>query len=111
MYLSDLISMLEKYDAKTPVRWGFGGEGHSDRGDYSDLAFEEVENTTTGEMVQCLKKRLGTTIQGYKGGDYKVSEGTKVLIGEDSSCCGHDVSPLLIKYMVHSSDMVIGQSK
>lgn len=99
MNVRDLIEELKKYDAKLVVPLGFGGKGHSDRGSYADLAFELRKDVTIGSMVECLKKRLGTTMQGYKGGEFSVGEYTTVKIGEDSSVCGEDISSLLVEYM------------
>lgn len=103
MYVKDLIELLEKQDQDALVPFGFGGQGHSDRGSYNDLAFPEVENVTFRFILKSVRDMIGQTITGYKGGDYVVGEYTEVKIGEDSSRCGDDVSPLLIRYMTASA--------
>lgn len=75
MYLKDLIELLEKYDADKTVAVGFGNP-HSYRGYYDQLAFEPVENTTVGEMLFAAKSAMGTTYQGWKGGDFTMGEWT-----------------------------------
>lgn len=103
MYVKELIELLSKQDQDALIPFAFGGLGHSDRGYYEDLAFSEVENVTFRFVLKSVKDMVGQTITGYKGGDYKVTDYTKVKIGEDSSRCGDDVSPLLVRYMAASA--------
>ena len=100
MNLDDLILELQKHPRSLVVPAGFGGQGHSDRGDYSNLAFEPRERVTVGEMLDCARGRMGTLIIGYKGGSFLVQGSTEVYIGEDSSQCGEPVTPLLLRYMI-----------
>ena len=69
MILEDLILELKKRDPNKAVKNGFG-EGMSWRGSYDEAAFDPVENTTFGEMLEHAESLLGTEQQGYKGGDF-----------------------------------------
>lgn len=69
MNIGDLIKQLEEYNPDTVVPSGFGAP-HSYRGDYYSVAFEPVEVTTIGEMLEHAKSALGATFTGCKGGEY-----------------------------------------
>ena len=104
MYLKELIELLEKENQELVVPWGFdGADWHSDRGDYSEMAFVPKDGVTIGSMLQGAKGAIGGILHGYKGGDYEATEYTNVLIGDDSSQCGYDLSPLLIRYMISAA--------
>lgn len=97
MYLKDLITFLEKQDPNKVVPYGFHAP-HSHRGDYSELAFEPTENITFGEMLSEARSAVGATFEGYKGGDFKMSEFTPVYIANYGET-GSGISPTLLKYM------------
>lgn len=80
MNLGELIAALETLDPATKVRDGFG-RPHSYRGDYQDLAFEPVNDTTIGAMLAAARSALDATYEGWKGGEYTMDE---------SSCCWLD---------------------
>jgi hypothetical protein len=79
MNLGEYISYLETKDLDTAVKLGLGNP-HSWRGIYAELAFEPVENTTVGKMLEEAKSVIGITYTGWKGGDYMMSLETKVNI-------------------------------
>lgn len=81
MQLKNLIKWLERQDPSATVKHGFGSP-HSDRGDYSELAFSPVESTTFGEMLAHAKSALGATFQGWKGGYFIMYEYTPCHIAE-----------------------------
>lgn len=60
---------------------------HSYRGYYEDLAFEtRDEPQSAGEMLKVALSALGTTYQGWKGGDFKMTEHTTVWLSEEGNC-------------------------
>lgn len=79
--LGEIIKHLEGLPRDQSVAEGFGNP-HSYRGYYEDLAFEPVENTTVGEMLDAAREALGQTFGGYKGGDYHMDEGTDCWLAE-----------------------------
>ncbi len=78
MNLGDLIKQLEEYNPNTVVPLGFGAP-HSYRGDYYSVAFEPVEVTTIGEMLEHAKSALGATSQGTKVGNTQWRTGQPVI--------------------------------
>lgn len=64
---------------------GFG-EPHTDRGDYSNLAFDHVEETTMGEMLKWAESAVDETFTGWKGGEFTMREFTDVYIGNYGEC-------------------------
>lgn len=98
MDLEELIAFLSQRDPSIVVPLGFH-EPHSYRGDYSELAFEPLENTTVGAMLECAKSALGQTFEGYKGGDYKMERWARVNISEYGTT-GEEIGPILLRYMV-----------
>lgn len=98
MTLGELIEELEKYPSNQVVAMGFS-DPHSYRGDYSNLAFEPIENTTVGEMLSEAKDALGSRFEGYKGGEFKMTEYTDVYIAYYSHC-GEELGPILLGYML-----------
>ncbi len=97
MYLSELIEFLEARNPDIAVPLGFHNP-HSYRGDYSELAFEPLENTTVGALLACAKSALGQTYEGYKGGDYKMEGYANVNISEYGTT-GEEIGPILLRYM------------
>ena len=82
--LGELITKLKNADKDAVVEFDeggyIGGEG-SYRGYYSDLAFELSSNRKTVKefLAQC-EAALGSTYEGYKGGDFIMGEGTPLWI-------------------------------
>lgn len=57
------------------------GEAHSYRGFYSDLAFERKDGKMkVADLLVMCKWLNGFVFQGYKGGDFKMSENTPLWI-------------------------------
>jgi len=98
MTLKELIETLEKADPNKVVPLGFR-RPHSYRGYYTDLAFAPAKNITVGEMLACAQSALGKTFDGYKGGEYTMSEYTTVWLAE-WGCCGEGIGPVLLAYML-----------
>lgn len=98
MMLCDLIAYLESADQTKTVRIGFSNP-HSYRGYYHDLAFEPVANIRVSEMLAAAKSALGTTYQGYKGGDYTMGEYTDCWLANYGET-GEGIGPVLLGYML-----------
>ena len=98
MYLREVIEFLEQRDPETKVPVGFGNP-HSYRGSYDQLAFEPVALTTVGRMLGIAKQALGSTYEGYKGGEYAMSEWTPCNLARWGET-GEEIGLLLLQYMV-----------
>jgi hypothetical protein len=79
MNLNELITKLATMDPNTVMRPGFGA-GRSWRGSYDEIAFEPVEQATVGEMLALARAAIGTTLHGYKGGEYPCTGETECNI-------------------------------
>ncbi len=97
MTLGELIQILESQDPGLEVPLGFY-HPHSYRGFYDELAFEPLENTTVGAMLEAARSAVGKTYEGYKGGDYTMSEYTEVYLAH-YGCCGEGIGEHLLRYM------------
>lgn len=97
--LGGLIARLEREDPNRVLPLGFANP-HSYRGDYSELAFEPVPRIRIGDMLDAARAALGATFDGYKGGDYTMTEHTSCWIaryGEDSD---NQLGPLLLDLLL-----------
>lgn len=99
MILKELIERLEKEDPEKIVPLGFSYP-HSYRGFYSDLAFEPIENISVGQMLECAKEALDSTYEGYKGGEYTMTEYSNVWIANYGST-GESIGHILLNYMLN----------
>ena len=79
MELQEYIFLLEQCPRDRVMITGLGNP-HSWRGSYQELAFEIVDNTTIGEMLDCANGCVGKTFMGWKGGDFKMDETTEIHI-------------------------------
>lgn len=114
--LGQLIDALEGQKQTNPVRFDFcmvePTKLNSYRGYYEDLALGWKPQTnypkpTVADLLATLKKQLGTTVHGYKGGEYVVSRsqilyvanygdtGSTAVVGVDS--CGDSGWQTIIK--------------
>lgn len=84
--LGALISKLKDFDQSKEVQFDVGGYPdslHSYRGYYSDLAFSATEKVVSvGDVLIEANKALNTAFQGYKGGDYLMTESTPLWKSE-----------------------------
>lgn len=97
--LGQLIDALERCPKDNAVRFDFCMTApttlDSYRGYYEDLALGWQEQPgypepTVGALLKTLKEQLGTTVHGYKGGDYTVDRRQWVYVAnysETSSTC------------------------
>lgn len=103
LYLGQLIEILERHPREQRVVMGFGS-AHSYRGIYEDLAFEPTADTTVGEMLDHAKSALGCTFQGYKGGEYLMTEYTECWIANHGESGGQMIGYILLNYMLGEYD-------
>ncbi len=96
MKLGELISWLEAQDQELIVKDGFGSP-HSDRGDYSELAFTPKPEAKIGDMLACARGAVGDTFIGWKGGEFKMNTSVSVYIGEYGEC-GEEITSIHFKY-------------
>jgi hypothetical protein len=85
MTLHDLIVELSKRNPDTIVKHGFG-DGHSDRGDYSNAAFTPIKETSIGQMLHHAMLLLNTEQDGWNGGRYSMYGYVEANIGEWGKC-------------------------
>lgn len=78
--LGEAIKYLSDLPDNIVVTVDVGGSlnnPHSYRGYYSDLSFEPTNGmVTSGEFLSMLQSSLDKTFEGYKGGDFVMSENT-----------------------------------
>lgn len=99
MSLGNLITALEAADPRLVLPDGFH-HPHSYRGYYDELAFEPAQNVTVADMLADARSALGATYQGWKGGDYAMSEHTTCWLAEQGLSFGDMLGPLLVKLML-----------
>ena len=99
MNLGDIITTLEAADPNQVVRHGFHNP-HSYRGDYYDLAFEPAENITVADMLEAARSAVGATYEGWKGGEFRMTEADWCWLSEEGSASGETISPLLLEFML-----------
>jgi len=97
MNLGDLIKQLEEYNPDTVVPLGFGSP-HAYCGNTFDVAFEPVEDTTVGKMLEHAKSALGATFTGCKGGEYAMDRYSDCGIAA-YGYWGEPIRPLLLTCM------------
>lgn len=96
MTLGALIEWLEGQDPEMVVKDGFGSP-HSDRGDYSELAFTPEPEAKIADMLANARRALGGTFEGWKGGEFTMGEHTPVYIGNYGEC-GEEITSTHFKY-------------
>lgn len=75
MKLKQLIDFLERQPQDKIISIGFCNP-HSYRGYYDELAFEVKKDITVAQMLSCAKEALNKPFEGYKGGNYTMTEDT-----------------------------------
>jgi hypothetical protein len=99
MTLGELIARLEAANPNQVVHHGFTNP-HSYRGDYMDLAFEPAANITVADMLAAARSALGTTFQGWKGGDFTMTDHTWCWLSQEGDASGETISALLLDFML-----------
>lgn len=94
-----LIAVLEAEDPEKVLKVGFH-RPHSYRGDYMDLAFEIAADITVGAMLADARSALGTTYEGWKGGDYTMDDSTPVWLVQGRGDCGESIGAVLLHLLL-----------
>lgn len=97
--LGALIARLEREDPARILPIGFA-EPHSYRGDYYDVAFEPRRNIAIGDMLTAARSALGATFEGYKGGDFTMSEHADCWIANYGDSSDNQIGPLLLELLL-----------
>lgn len=104
--LSGLIDALRLAPADMLVRTDAGqgvGDADSYRGYYSDLALDPVQEAgTVAALLKTASAALGTTFNGYKGGDFVMGPDTPLWVAP-YGCCG----PAIVGYEIADGAMVL----
>ena len=111
--LGKLIQQLSRCNSDSYIRYDFGAftpKGiDSYRGYYEQLALgfaEPSETAKVGEILALCKGAVGKTFWGYKGGTYRMNEGSYVWVAN----CGHstDTGIKKVKMMGYQAVIVTG---
>ncbi len=97
--LDGIIARLEDENPDRVLPLGFA-RPHSYRGNYADLAFEPLANITIREMLAAAREALGSTYQGYKGGDYRMDGGSECWIANYGRSGDNKIGPLLLELLL-----------
>jgi hypothetical protein len=97
--LGGIITRLEQEDPNRVLPIGFANP-HSYRGYYEQLAFEPVRDISVGDMLTAARAALGTTFEGWKGGDYLMIESTDCWISLHGESADNKIGPLLLELML-----------
>jgi hypothetical protein len=99
MSLGDLIKTLEAEDPALLLPVGFVNP-HSYRGDYMDLAFEPAANIPVGDCLASARSALGTTYEGWKGGQFTMNEHSWCWLSEEGTASCESLGPTLLRLMI-----------
>lgn len=97
--LGGIIARLEREDPTRVLPIGFANP-HSYRGYYDQLAFEPVRDISIGDMLIACRAALGTTFEGWKGGEYRMDESTDCWISRHGESADNKIGPLLLELML-----------
>lgn len=107
--LGELIARLrQEVDHTRRVKVGFH-EPHSYRGYYEQLAFELATDVTIAEMLAAAESALGATYQGWKGGDYTMTDYTDVWLVAERGDCGETLGAVFLELMLAPEPATHGQ--
>jgi hypothetical protein len=107
MTLDELISALAAEDPCRILPLGFS-HPHSYRGIYSDVAFEPTRDVTVGQMLADARSAVGTTYQGWKGGDSTMDGYTDVWLSEEGSASDEQLGPILLTLLLAAGQLDAG---
>jgi hypothetical protein len=97
--LGEIIAALEAEDPARVLPVGFTNP-HSFRGIYADLAFEPAKNVTIGDMLAAARSAVGTTYQGWKGGDFHMDDRSDCWISYEGEGSDNKIGPLLLRLLL-----------
>ncbi len=96
MTLGELIAKLKLLPPGSRFADGFD-RAYSYRGDYSQLAVHPANDCTAGEMLGVAESALGATFEGYKGGEFRMSEYCSVYLAGYGEC-GEELASGFFEY-------------
>jgi hypothetical protein len=100
--LGEVIRQLEEIENKGAVlSLGFA-RPHSYRGYYECLAFEPTKGVSVADMLTAAKSAVGTTYDGWKGGEYSMGLNTECFwsfVGD----CGVPMTESLLYLLLHDA--------
>ncbi|WP_131722555.1 hypothetical protein [Mycolicibacterium conceptionense] len=82
--LGDLIDHLQVL-GNAKVR-GLSDQLHSDRGDYERSAIAPGGTERASQLARMYMSRIGSTMTGWKGGDFPVRTDLLVMLGDFGNC-------------------------
>lgn len=97
--LGEVIARLEREPAEKVLPVGFDAP-HAYRGYYHDLAFEVCTNVTVGAVLAAARSALGATFQGWKGGDYTMSDYSTCWLVTEEGDCGESLGAMLLELLI-----------
>jgi hypothetical protein len=119
--LGKLIKLLELEKQDNHVQFDFGGfeptSLASYRGYYEQLAlgFQEAtwddKSPTVKSVLQELKNAIGKTYEGYKGGDYKMSEDTHLWVANYGEANSTAIVGLAIVGLANCDSMTVIETR
>ena len=98
MTLREIIEILEKQPQDKVLPYGFANP-HSYRGYYDQVGFEPARDIKVADMLTAVKSAVGATFQGYKGGDFEMTEHTDCHLAW-YGICGEEIGPTLMTYII-----------
>lgn len=108
MNLSEIITTLEAEDPTRVLPEGFNNP-HSYRGDYMDLAFEAADNITIGDMLAAAQSAVGTTYQGWKGGDFTMAGWSWCWLSTEGEVSSETISPQMLRLFLTQTTLTTEQ--
>ncbi len=95
MTLGGIIARLEQEDPDRVLPWGFA-DPHSFRGYYDQVAFEPRANIRIGDMLEAARSAVGTTYEGWKGGEYTMTVHTDCWTAQEGCSSDDKIGPMLL---------------
>src|SRR4051812_47710015 len=105
--LGELIAELENLPGKAVIEFDFGGavptRVDSYRGYYDQLALGYdgtygASLPTVADLLADLKSAVGKTFQGWKGGDYTMTEATYIFVANPGNTSDTYIKEVVAKY-------------
>jgi hypothetical protein len=100
--LGEVIARLELEDPGRRLADGFANP-HSYRGYYDQLAFEPASAVLVDDMLGAARSALGSTYQGWKGGDYMMTADTDCWIAVEGLSAGGWITGVVLDTMLGES--------
>lgn len=100
--LGEIVARLKTEDPDRVLPVGFA-KPHSYRGDYYEVAFEIRRNITVGAMLAAAESAIDATFQGWKGGDYKMSDYSCAWLVAEEGDCGETIGAVSLELMLDAA--------